>query len=114
VDKITVLKIDKDCHVDKLLEQEYVRQSIEILSKHHVRAFWIRATRTGKGSHYYIHIIPSVDASTANRLQYLLGDDAKRVSLNQARINSGLEDWNLLFEVVGSRLRTLYCEHSGR
>jgi hypothetical protein len=112
VDKTTVLKIDKDCHVHKLLEQEYVRQSIEILSKHNVRVLWIKASRTGKGSHYYIRIHPPAEATKANCLQYLLGDDAKRVSLNRARINSGLEDWNLLFESVGRILRILYCDES--
>lgn len=108
--KISTLKIDKDCHVDTSLEKEYVRQSIAVLSKHHVRVRWIKSTRTRHGPHYYIQIEPPVDAHTANRLQYLLGDDSKRVSLNEARINSGLEDWNLLFESAGRKLRTLYSE----
>jgi hypothetical protein len=108
VDRISVLKIDKDCHVERSLETEYVEQAIGMLSKHHVKVQWIKTTRTRYGSHYYIHIKPSVDANTANRLQYLLGDDTKRVSLNQARINSGLQEWNLLFEPVGRQLRTLY------
>jgi len=114
VRKVDLLKIDKDCHVDKSLEQEYALQSIDILSKHHVRVLWMKATRTRKGSHYYIRIDPSVKATAANQLQYLLGDDAERVSLNRARINSGLEDWNILFEAVGRKLRTLYCAHTYR
>jgi hypothetical protein len=108
VDRVHTLKIDKDCHVDSSLEKQYVQQTVEILFKHNVKVRRIEATRTRLGRHYYIQIEPSVDANTANRLQYLLGDDAKRVSLNQARINSGLEDWNLLFEAVGRKLRTLY------
>jgi hypothetical protein len=55
------------------------------------------------GRHYYIHIDP------ANRLQYLLGDDANRVDYNQARINSGLPEWNKLFETVGRQIRIVYC-----
>ena len=82
VDKIHTLKIDKDCHVDNCLEMEYLRHTVSILSKHHVRFQTIEVTRTRLGRHYYIHIEPPVDANTANRLQYLLGDDMKRASLN--------------------------------
>jgi hypothetical protein len=108
VNNVALLKIDKDCHVDVALEKEYVRQSIETLSKHNLRVEWIKATRTWNGTHYYIQIDPPVEAHTANRLQYLLGDDAKRVSLNEARINTGLSEWNKLFEAVGRKLRTVY------
>jgi hypothetical protein len=69
---------------------------------------WIRSTQTQHGMHFYIKIDPPVDAHTANNLQYLLGDDAKRVSYNRARINSGLVEWNKLFERIGARLRTIY------
>ncbi len=106
--KESVLKIDKDCHVDSQLEQEYVQSTVAILSKHHVSVGWIKATRTQHGRHYYIHIDPPVDAHVANRLQYLLGDDPKRVSYNEARIKSGLLEWNKLFERANVRLRTLY------
>jgi hypothetical protein len=41
-------------------------------------------------------------------LQYLLGDDAKRVDFNRGRINSRLAHWNILFEAVGRKLKTLY------
>jgi hypothetical protein len=68
----------------------------------------IEATRTYHGRHYYFYLAEPVDASTANRLQYLLGDDSKRVDYNQARINSRLTDWNKLFETVGRRTVTLY------
>jgi len=106
--KESILKIDKDCHVNQSLEADYVRQTIEILSRHHLNVLSIKASRTTHGRHYYIQIDPPVDSNTANQLQYLLGDDAKRVSLNHARINSGLEDWNLLFESVGKKMKTLY------
>jgi hypothetical protein len=102
------LKIDKDSHVDTRLEQEYVQYSIYILAKHGIKVEWIKSTRTHHGRHYYIKIDPPVDAQTANRLQYLLGDDAKRVDFNQARINSRLVGWNKLFETVGRKLRTIY------
>jgi hypothetical protein len=41
-------------------------------------------------------------------LQWLLGDDSQRVGFNRARIESGLNEWNKLFEVVGRRLTTIY------
>ena len=104
----SVLKVDKDCHVDRQLEREYVQDSITILRRRHIRVKSIEATRTQHGRHYYFHIHPSVDALTANRLQYLLGDDPKRVGYNQARIDSGLLEWNKLFEAIGRRLITLY------
>ena len=104
----SVLKVDKDCHVDPQLEREYIQNSVAILRKRNVSIKSIEATRTQHGRHYYFHIHPSVDASTANHLQYLLGDDPKRVDYNQARINSGLEEWNKLFEAIGRQLRTVY------
>jgi hypothetical protein len=103
-----VLKIDKDCHIDTELEHEYIQDSLAILSRRGIRVLKIEATRTYHGRHYYFHIAEPVDARTANRLQYLLGDDTNRVDYNQARINSGLVGWNKLFETVGRKLRTIY------
>jgi hypothetical protein len=105
---ISVLKVDKDCHVSSQLEREWIRVALAILRICHESVEWIRATRTHHGRHYYIRIDPPVDAHTANNLQYLLGDDANRVDYNRARINSRLEEWNKLFETVGRRKRTLY------
>jgi hypothetical protein len=107
-EKESVLKLDKDCHVSSQLEREYVRQSIAILRKHHLRVLSISATRTHHGRHYYIRIDPPVDAHTANNLQYQLGDDPRRVDFNRARINSRLAHWNKLFEAVGRKMMTLY------
>jgi hypothetical protein len=106
--EVDLLKIDKDCHVDARLEEEYVQDSIGILAKHGIRVEWIKSARTPHGRHYYIKIDPAVEAQIANRLQYLIGDDAKRVDFNQARIDSGLRHWNILFETIGRKLRTIY------
>jgi hypothetical protein len=102
-----VLKIDKDCHVDSQLEQEYVQNAVAILAKHGLRVEWIKATRTHHGRHYYIRMGASVNASTANQLQYLLGDDPQRFAYNQARIKSRMPEWNKLFESYGTRSRQL-------
>jgi hypothetical protein len=102
------LKVDIDRHPGQQLEQEWVQQTLLTLRRHHERVDWIKATKTGHGRHYYIKIDPPVEAQTANRLQFLLCDDAKRVDFNQARIDSGLSHWNILFETVGRKLRTIY------
>jgi hypothetical protein len=106
--KEVVLKIDKDFHVDHQLEREYVRNTIATLSQYHIDVRWIRVTRTQHGRHYYINIDPPVDAPTANRLQYLLGDDPRRFDYNRARINSGLVEWNKLFESIGRKMVFAY------
>lgn len=111
--KESVLKIDKDCHVDSRLEQEYVQHVKEILGNLNFAVKEIKATRTRHGRHYYIWIDPAADADLANRLQYLLGDDSKRVDFNQARIDSGLPEWNKLFEAVGRKMITIYYSRPG-
>lgn len=61
-----------------------------------------------KGYHVYIHVAPPVPAELAWRLQYHLGDDAKRVSLNRARLRAGFDKWNKLFEGIHPRFTTIY------
>jgi hypothetical protein len=106
--KESILKIDKDCHIDSKLEFEYIRDALAILSRRGITVLKIEATRTCHGRHYYFHLAEPVDAQTANRLQYLLGDDPRRVDFNRARINSGLPNWNVLFETIGRKLKTIY------
>jgi hypothetical protein len=104
----SILKVDKDCYIDSALEQEYIQDSLAILSRHGITVLKIEATRTYHGGHYYLYLAEPVGAHTANRLQYLLGDDSKRVDYNQARIDSVLTGWNKLFEAAGRKLVTLY------
>ena len=106
--KTDLLKIDKDCVVDTDLEREYVRTVLNICANHAIKVLWIKRTDTAHGIHYYIRITPAIDAHSTNRIQYLLGDDPKRVAFNKARIESGLVGWNKLFERAGARLRTIY------
>jgi hypothetical protein len=104
----SVLKVDKDCHTDSELEKKYIQDALAILSSCGITVLKIEATTTSHGRHYYFYLAEPVDAHTANRLQYRLGDDAKRVDYNRARINSGLVGWNKLFESIGRKLRTIY------
>lgn len=106
--KQDVLKIDKDCFVDARLNGQYVETILDTCKKHSVTVLSVKSTKTRHGMHFYIGIDPPVDAHTANNLQYLLGDDSKRVAFNNARIDSGLAKRNKLFEVASRRLRTVY------
>jgi len=111
----SVLKIDKDCFVDPDWIQDYLRVAIAVLGTHGVTVVSVRLCNSRhKGVHFYIEITPPVVAKLANRLQWLLGDDARRVDLNRARIRSGLKGWNKLFERVGARLRTIYRASESR
>ena len=65
-----------------------------------------------KGFHAYINITPSLHAELANRLQFLVGDDRHRVSLNRARMRTGLNKWNKLLENIGAKSRMVYTRIS--
>jgi len=104
----STLKIDKDCLVDEDWIQDYVRMAILICRLKDVRVVRMRKSLTRKGFHLYITIAPAVKAELANRLQFLLGDDCGRIDHNRARIRSGLQRWNILFERPNARLRAVY------
>ncbi len=112
--KESLLKIDKDCHASSSLNGEYVQTIMDTCRKHTVKVLWVKSTRTNHGRHFYIKIEPSIGAEATNDLQYLLGDDAKRYAFNEARIKSGLQGWNKLFERPGAKLRTAYQRNWGR
>jgi len=112
--KTSVLKIDKDCFVDPGLNMEYVRTILHTCRKYELKILWIKSSKSRHGMHFYIKIRPAVEAHVANNLQYLLGDDAKRVAFNRARIESGVAEWNKLFERANASLTTVYrnyCVH---
>jgi hypothetical protein len=73
-----------------------------------VKAASVEMSRSKKGLHFYIGIQPRVSDELASRLQWLLGDDCRRVDYNRARIRSRYPDWNKLFERIGQRFVTLY------
>ena len=112
VPKTNMLKIDKDCFVDTRLNAQYVRTVIHTCGKYGIEVRSIKCSKSRHGVHFYIGIKPSVEAEIANGLQYLLGDDAKRVAFNRARIESGIPEWNKLFERPGVRLETVYQKYS--
>ena len=114
VDKTSELKIDKDCFVDGAWVDYYARVIVATCQSFRVKVESIRMCHSRKkGLHLYIKICPPIESSKANMLQWLLGDDSARVDFNRARIDSGLEEWNKLFEVAGRRLKTIYRADEG-
>jgi len=106
--KESILKIDKDCFVEYDWIRDYVRMTIATCLLRGIEVMRIQMSCTRKGFHFYIDVDPPVEAELADRLQLLLGDDCGRVDRNRARIRSGLNGWNKLFEKPGVRLRTIY------
>ena len=109
--RVAELKIDKDCFVDDDWIDNYIDIIVNVCRPFGVKVESIRVCKSKrKGLHFYISIHPSVEASFANQLQWLLGDDSLRVDFNRARIGSGLDEWNKLFEVAGRRLKMIYAD----
>ena len=112
--RTSALKIDKDCSVDPSLNMEYVRIILQICRRYAIKVLSIKSSKSPHGTHFYVKIKPAVHAHVANNLQYLLGDDAKRVAFNRARIESGLAEWNKLFERSSMDMTTVYRNYSSR
>jgi len=109
VDKVALLKIDKDCFVDRDWIDDYIKVVVTTCERFGAGVLSIKTCKSKmKGLHFYVLVSPSMEAGLANKLQWLLGDDSTRVDFNRARIESGLNEWNKLFEVSGRRLTTVY------
>ena len=107
--EVDELKIDKDCMASKDWLDYYVQTILQTCKEQGVTVWRIKMCNSKrKGQHFYIKLKQAVDSKFANMLQWLLGDDCRRVNFNNARIESGLVEWNKLFEVPNRRLRTLY------
>jgi hypothetical protein len=106
--KTNILKIDKDCFVNPELNLEYLRTILQTCEKYELKVLWIKSSRSRHGMHFYIKVKPALEPHVANNLQYLLGDDAKRVAFNRARIESGSDEWNKLFERANARVTMVY------
>ncbi|MGB6680715.1 MAG: hypothetical protein WBF08_05240 [Candidatus Bathyarchaeia archaeon] len=111
--KIGVLKIDKDLFISKDWLQAYAKTIVFICRLYDVKVDYSRVVNSErKGLHFYIKIKPKIDAEKAVFLQFLLGDDSQRVDYCRARVDSGLDEWNKLYWVVGRRFKTVYKSES--
>ena len=112
--KISVLKIDKDCTISRDLMQDWIRLVIIPTC----RAYGVTVLSVAvcpsprKGFHVYLEVAPPVHAELAWRLQFLLGDDCRRVSLNRARWRAGFSGWNKLFEEAEAKLTSIYLNEN--
>jgi len=107
--KIRTLKIDKDCVISRDLMQDWIRLVvIPTCRAYRVTVLSVATCQSPrKDFHVYIEISPEVHAELAWRLQFLLGDDCRRVSLNRARWRAGFRCWNKLFVIQRSRKRSV-------
>jgi hypothetical protein len=108
--KIRTLKIDKDCVISSDLMQDWIRLVvIPTCTAYGVTVLSVATCPSPrKGFHVYAEISPPIHAELAWRLQFLLGDDCRRVSLNRARLRAGFSAWNKLFEGINPRVRTVH------
>jgi hypothetical protein len=105
--------IDKDCVVTRSLMHDWVRMAIAACKTYGVTVQSVITNPSlRKGFHIRLAITPPIYAELAWRLQFLLGDDAKRCSLNRARMNAGFDEWNKLFEGIRPRLTRIYIRRN--
>lgn len=108
-EKVSELKIDKDCFPNGEWIPFYLNVIRKTCSEFAVAVKSISVCESKrKGLHFYIEIEPAVNPELVNMLQWLLGDDCRRVDFNRARIDSDLREWNKLFEVAGRKPRMVY------
>jgi hypothetical protein len=73
-EKVSELKIDKDCFPDKEWIPFYVRVITKTCSDSDVAVKSISVCESKKkGLHFYIKICPAIDSELANMLQWLMG-----------------------------------------
>jgi hypothetical protein len=71
VDKVSTLKIDRDCFVDSEWRRNYVRIIIAICKMFNVKVKSIKMSRSKKkDNHFYVEISPSLEANFANQLSF--------------------------------------------
>ncbi len=109
VPNTALVKVDKDCLVDSNWVKEWVALTLTVAAWHNRSVKTVKICRSlKKGWHAYVELNEPVDATTANRIAWILGDDATRTDYNRARIESGMQEWSKMFERVNVRLLTTY------
>ena len=96
----TILKLDLDMDVKTFnkFEIDFYLTRVDMLESLGYNLVNWSATKSTKYIHLKITITPKVDNPTKiNILQWVCGDSAMRVMLNQRRIDAGVKKWNKLF-----------------
>jgi len=106
---VSALKIDKDCFVDPDWIEDWKGLVVmPVCRSFGIQVLRIVMTQTKKGLHLELTINPPIHDELANRIQWLLGDDCRRVDFNRARIRVGYAAWNKLFEAEDARVKELF------
>lgn len=106
----SVLKIDKDLMID----EDWLEHWIKLVIRPVAKRFGARVRRVQvhdslhKGFHTIVTLDRLLPPNVENELQFLMGDDSVRVSLNRARIASGLQEWNKLWAEPDWHFETVY------
>lgn len=110
-----LLKIDIDFKPPKEWFDLWKQTRVLMLNYLGLRVEYIKKFETRRGIHVYVKLVEDVTDEDANLLQFLLGDDATRVKINQWRIKRGVRRWNKLFHKVLYRRKpkTLTCYYCG-
>jgi len=113
---MTVLKIDIDFKPPKYWMELWKRTRISMLKELGYDVKRIRIYETKRGLHIFIYLEQEIpDDEIINMLQFLCGDDATRVKINQWRIKRGFKDWNKLFSdvIYRKKARVVTCFYCG-
>ena len=110
-----MLKIDVDFKPPTQWLSEWLKTRATILQDLGLYTYKFTTFWTKRGFHLYITLDKDVPDNIANKYQWLLGDDATRVKINQWRIERGIKRWNKLFHEVLYRrkAKVLTCHYCG-
>jgi hypothetical protein len=111
-----LLKLDIDFKPPKTWLDEWIRTRKLLLEKLGYDYERFDVFQTERGIHVYITLRQNIkSARTVNRLQWLLGDDATRVKINQWRIERGIRNWNKLYMKVlyRKKAKVVTCHYCG-
>ena len=110
-----LLKIDIDFHPPKEWLNKWISTRIDILKGLGYCTEYYKIFPSKRGFHAYFKLYQDIADEEANRLQFLLGDDATRVKINQWRIKRRIKIWNKLFHKVLYRrkAKVLECYYCG-
>jgi len=111
--KRSVLMIDKDLPMNEVgpsLMQDWVRMAVATCKIHGVtiQSIFTNPSKR-KGFHIRVMISRPENPWLVWRLQYLLGDDSMRASMNRLRLKAGFDEGNKLFEDIRPRFTRIYA-----
>jgi hypothetical protein len=113
--KETVLKIDVDYLPNDYWLNKWIKTRKFILERLNCKVLRTNIFKTKRGFHAYFVIDRKLSDVSMNMLQFLLGDDATRVKINEWRIKRKIKRWNKLFSKVlfRKKAKVVKCWYCG-